>query len=100
MPAEPTDPLPPKRANTRGLGLGSVVFGSLVAVVLSGFVIWLNDLSWVWAVLLYPVIGMALTFLFSALVVLRARKQNPPAAAATPQSAPKSLRSREQTPPR
>lgn len=98
MSPEPSNPQPPERASTRGLGLGSVVFGSLVAMVLSALIIWLNDLSWVWAVLLYPVIGMVLTFIFSALLVLRMRNRNPPTTA-TPQSAPKSLRSREKTPP-
>lgn len=96
MPLEPNKKPIENHANP--LGFGSVLIGSVLAVGLTGVVLWQNEMPWVWAFLLYPVFGMLLTFLFAALSILLFRKEKA-APTPTPQSGSGPLRSRKQKPP-
>ena len=60
---EEIDPAPP---SGRGLGLSSLLLAAALGAILSALLIWLNDLSVLWAILFYPAIGTVLTFLFAA----------------------------------
>ena len=78
-----------------GSGLGVLLWGSLVAAGLTTAILWSADLSWLWALLMYPVFGVLFTGIFAVRLLMSKRVE-----AALPRSRPMHFGSPERTPPR